>query len=109
MLMVSTVGPLTKEVAAIIRGRMARFNVNQTELAESVGISQSQLSKMVRGTRPIDIDQLESICDALGMGIEDAIEEATTLLRNLDEPLSNARAIFVSDETRLAKVLRRKT
>ncbi|TIH32692.1 XRE family transcriptional regulator [Subtercola vilae] len=44
---------------------MARFSISQTEMAEEVGVNQSQLSKMIRGLRQITIDQLEIMCEVL--------------------------------------------
>ena len=78
-------GPLTKEVAGIIKGKMARYSVSQKEMAEPVGVDQSQLSKMIRGLRPINLDQLEIMCAVLGVEIDDVIDEAHSATTNRGE------------------------
>lgn len=76
-------GPLTKEIAGIIKGRMARYNVSQSEMAAQVGVDQSQLSKMIRGLRAINLDQLEIMCHVLGVEVHDVVEEADVTVTNL--------------------------
>ena len=75
-------GPLTKEIAGIIKGRMSRYNVGQTEMAKYVGVDQSQLSKMIRGMRHINIDQLEVMCTVLGVEIDKVMDEAALAVLN---------------------------
>lgn len=48
-----------------IKAWMARRDVNQTMLAEHLGLSQSQLSKRLRGSIVMKVDELESIADFL--------------------------------------------
>jgi len=95
------VSDLTRHVASRLRGLMAQHRVTQAELAESIGVSQSQLSKMVRGVRPIDLDQLDGMCIALGVDTGDLIKEAEAALQNYDF-VPNARLIFVDDGLRLS-------
>lgn len=58
---------LTKRIASRLRGRVSQGNVTQVELSEVVGISQSQLSKLLRGVRVFDVDELDAVCQALGL------------------------------------------
>jgi transcriptional regulator with XRE-family HTH domain len=96
------VSDLTRLIASRIRGLMAQHGVKQAEMAAAIGVSQSQLSKMIRGVRPIDIDQLDGMCLALGTDMYSLVKEAEDTLSNLDaEP--NARLIFVDDGVRLAE------
>lgn len=95
------VSDLTRFVAARLRGLMAQHSVKQSELAESIGVSQSHLSKMVRGMRPIDLDQLDGMCLALGADTADLLKEAEAALESYDFT-PNARFIFVDDGIRLA-------
>jgi transcriptional regulator with XRE-family HTH domain len=65
-------GPLTQEVAAIIRERLARKQWPQARLADAIrgkvsGVSAPQLSRMLNGTGHIDMDQLDAICAALDL------------------------------------------
>lgn len=48
----------------------------QHDLAEATKISQSQLSKQLRGLRAINIDELASICDALEVSMLEVIRKA---------------------------------
>lgn len=96
------VNDLTRLIASRIRGLMAQHGVKQAELAESINVSQSQLSKMLRGVRPIDLDQLDGMCLALGQQLSAIIAEAESILENLDV-VPNARYIFVDDGLRLEK------
>lgn len=96
------VSDITRHVASQIRGLMAQYGVKQGELAESIGVSQSQLSKMVRGTRPIDLDQLDGMCRALGVDTFTVVKEAEETLSNYDSQ-PNAKLIFVDQNVRLDK------
>jgi len=60
-------GALTKEVAALFRARMAQAQVKQSEIADAVGVSQSQLSKILRGQRQMTIDVYFNLCAVLGL------------------------------------------
>ena len=70
------VGAFTREVGALLRARIARLGLTQAETAEASGISSSQFSKMLKGTRNIDLDQLDKICYYLGLDMIDVIPEA---------------------------------
>lgn len=96
------VSDLTRYVAAKIRGLMGEHGVTQAELADSIGVSQSQLSKMTRGVRPIDLDQLDGMCMALGVDTGDLIKEAEDTLSNY-ETKPNAKLLFVDEGIRRAE------
>lgn len=84
------VGWLTNEVAGILRGAAARRGVTQARLGEVAGVSQSQVSKMLRGKRDITIDQLDWLCDELGLAAAEVLAEADgeTNARGISDPLS---------------------
>jgi len=73
---------LTRQVAALLRAEMARHGVSQQEMAVAAGVTQSQLSKMVRGMRAITIDQLYAMAWALDL---DPVEVVATAHRNMAE------------------------
>ena len=81
--------PLAREVSALIRARMARLGITQSQLADAVNLSQSQLSKQLRGIRQLNIDELDAICRALGLDITDVFNEAQAAVH---EPASNVTA-----------------
>lgn len=65
----------SEELIARIRGIIARYDVNQAELAILCQVSQSQFSKMIRGVRPTSIDQLAVIGAALEIDLGALISE----------------------------------
>lgn len=42
-----------------------RAGMTQDELAELVGVSQSQMSRMLSGVRPVTVPELLKMCDVL--------------------------------------------
>lgn len=61
-----TTATFRKAMAQIMKGRMAFHGVKQAETAEAIGISQSQLSKILRADRTIDLETFEAFCAFLG-------------------------------------------
>lgn len=61
-----TIATFRQAMAQIMKGRMAFHGVKQAETAEAIGISQSQLSKILRADRPIDLETFEAFCAFLG-------------------------------------------
>lgn len=84
---------LTRHIAGQVRALMAKYGVSQSQMAASVGTSQSQLSKMVRGVRPISIDQLDAMCFSLGVESWELVREAEEFLAAHDRR-SPARLVF---------------
>ncbi|WIB25833.1 helix-turn-helix transcriptional regulator [Curtobacterium sp. MCSS17_015] len=54
------------KVAETLRVEMARNMLNQDEIAQAVGVSQSQFSKMLRGLRPMTVGQADRALRAVG-------------------------------------------
>ena len=67
---------LGMEVAALLREAVARREMTQARVAEKAGISTSQVSKYLRGVRPITIDELDRLCSSIGINFERLIVEA---------------------------------
>lgn len=63
------------EAAARLRGLIARYEMSQDDLARLCDVSQSQFSKIIRGLRPLTIDQLAAICDALDIDLVELVTE----------------------------------
>jgi transcriptional regulator with XRE-family HTH domain len=53
-------------VSLNIRAGMARAGVNQTQLAEALGMRQAGVSDRLRGRVPWTVDQLVTVADVLG-------------------------------------------
>lgn len=69
-------GPITQEVAGILRAELARHRILQAQLSAATGISTTQLSGMLKGQKHIDIEQLDALCWALGLDFADVIRDA---------------------------------
>lgn len=65
-----------KAVARQLNARRAHQGLTQIQLEEATGISQSQLSKQLRGLRAINMDELAQLCEALDVSMESIIELA---------------------------------
>lgn len=60
-------------VSAELRAWMGRRNVNQTTLAQALGLSQSQLSKRLKGSITFDIVELERAARFLGTTVPELL------------------------------------
>lgn len=58
---------LTETVAAEVRAHMARARVNQTALASALGLTQSSVSKRLRGVVAFNTDELAAVAGLLGV------------------------------------------
>lgn len=60
-------------VAAELRVLMARYDVTQGTLADVIGVSQSQMSKRMKGIIPIDIYELEKLADYFEVSVAELV------------------------------------
>ena len=75
-----TPSQLSERVASEIRAEMARKGISQSNLAVSLGESQSWLSRRTNtgpGRTPLDLNDLERIAAALEVTANDLIVRAT--------------------------------
>lgn len=70
-------GPLSQEVAAVLRGELARNKLTQADLATATGISASQMSMILNGTKHADLEQLDRMCYALGKTLAVVVTDAS--------------------------------
>ena len=67
----STVTQLRADITSVVTGEikaeMARRNYRQSDLALALGITQSQVSKRLRGAIPFDVVELDRIAAWLGV------------------------------------------
>ncbi len=87
---------LGMEVAALLREAVARRELTQAQVAEKAGISTSQVGKYLRGVRPITVDELDRLCDSIGVSFERLIVEAAYRTRGRAEPADEVRRILES-------------
>lgn len=57
------------EVAAEIRGLMAKRRVTQEQLAAHMGVSQAAIARRLSGRVPFDVDDLDSIAKYFGVPV----------------------------------------
>lgn len=71
-----TPGAYSRSIATILRREAESQDVTQTVLGETIGLSQSQMSRILNGMRVLDVDQVQGLCDLLGLRFEDVMQEA---------------------------------
>ena len=64
------------KVASILDRERLRQNIDQTNLGAMIGISQSQISRMLDGTKPATLTEFMQICKVLGLVASEVIKEA---------------------------------
>lgn len=69
-------GPLTNEITALLREHIARKKWSYVAVAEAAKIPTSSFSHIVNGRKPIDIEQLDRICWAIGYPLEELVKKA---------------------------------
>jgi DNA-binding Xre family transcriptional regulator len=75
----------TIELAAILRERIGRLNMSNAEIARQADIDPSTLSRLLRGVRPFYAEDLERVCEALGLDLGDVMARAKTVTLAADE------------------------
>jgi transcriptional regulator with XRE-family HTH domain len=69
-------GALSKAIAGMLRDALVRSTLSQEAFGALVGISQSQLSKHLRGEVDLTVTQLDTICRELGLSIVEVVDAA---------------------------------
>ena len=95
-------------MAQVMKGRMAFHGVTQAEMAEAIPLSQSQLSKILRAERTIDLESFEAFCEALDENAADLVKAGESIAKRVqnNSPESfvpAATLVFVEGDERLAK------
>ena len=95
-------------MAQVMKGRMAFHGVTQAEMAEAIQLSQSQLSKILRAERTIDLESFEAFCEALDENAADLVKAGESIAKRVqnNSPESfvpAATLVFVEGDERLAK------
>jgi transcriptional regulator with XRE-family HTH domain len=91
---------MAREITARIRGLIARYDVSQAELAVLCDVSQSQFSKIIRGTRPMTLDQLVVVCEALAIDLGELASEVEEFINERDLDKSSP-VVYVEEGFRL--------
>ena len=69
-------GPTSRAIASIIRARAKKLGYNQTQLGESIGLSQQQMSLFLVGGRTLDVDRVQILCDLIDLKMTDLFRMA---------------------------------
>lgn len=66
----------TDQVAANVRGELARRRLGQVQIAQALGISQAAVSRRLNGSVPLDVNELAVIARLLGVSAADLLPAA---------------------------------
>lgn len=69
--------PLSVRALRVIRGIAAESQVSQNQLAARSGLTQPQVSRLFSGRATLKVDELEALCDGLGVPVVDVIRAAS--------------------------------
>ena len=91
--------PLAERVAANIRAEIARFGLQQADVAQALGISQQSVSLKIHGKRPLSLDEIEGFARLVGLSPEDLVR-GTTNPRPVDPDGGDVRHQGLEPRTR---------
>ncbi len=63
-----------RTLVTLLRRLRIEANLTQAQLARNIGQTQSYVSKYEAGEQRLDLMELESICDALGISLLEFVE-----------------------------------
>lgn len=69
-------------VLRLLRAARERSGITQVQLAKKLKLTQSFVSKIERGDRRLDIVQLRTICQTMGLSLSEFVEQ---LEKELDQ------------------------
>lgn len=69
-------GAFIHALAGILRGQVGTLQLKQEEIAQAIGISRGQMSKILRGEKQIDLEQLDELCWVIGLSFRDTVVAA---------------------------------
>ena len=72
-------GPLTEAIAEVIRAQVGVLRTNKSRVADATGIARTTLGGIIDGTTVYDLEQLDKVCMALGLEIEDVLAKAEAI------------------------------
>lgn len=77
---------------AKVRALAAERNMNQTELAEAIGVGQSTVSRIIyKDEAPLNVNLLDRVAEAFDVEVLDIINSATIALRVARNPRPGSR------------------
>ncbi|ROZ89046.1 XRE family transcriptional regulator [Gordonia sp. OPL2] len=62
--------PRSKAIAGRLRALLAEEQVPAIRIAESLGLTQSKFARRMSGSVPLSVDEIDAICEILGIRFE---------------------------------------
>lgn len=89
------VGMIDRELAAILNRVLSERGMSEAELARRAGLSQPTVHRMLAMKRPMSVDDLDLMCEALGLVTWMVVREAEQNLHRLRPvaPVSDLSAL----------------
>ena len=66
---------VAEHVGANVRAEMARRRISQTSIADEVGMTQSAISRRLRGVTPFDVSTLALVAACLNVPVASLIDD----------------------------------
>ncbi|WP_425569833.1 helix-turn-helix domain-containing protein [Rhodococcus olei] len=63
----------TEAIARRLRGKLGEMRISQSELARVIHMNKASVSRRMAGDFPWRIDELELVCDALGLDLDEIL------------------------------------
>lgn len=64
-----------KKLCKLLQDKRVSANLTQIEVGEKLGIPQTYISKYERGQKRLDVFEVITICNAIGIDIRDIIDD----------------------------------
>lgn len=91
-------GKLTDELVKIIVKEQEKLGVSSATLAEKVNLSEAVISRIRAGKRPLYVEELESLAQALGLRGSQVFREAEQALAASVDPVTLAWEIAANPD-----------
>jgi transcriptional regulator with XRE-family HTH domain len=73
-----------EKMYALLRKFRQEKGIRQVELAQELGVPQSFVSKYESGDRRLDVLELRQVCDAIGISLQEFIQELENILNEAE-------------------------
>jgi transcriptional regulator with XRE-family HTH domain len=67
---------LARSIAVIFDEQLRMRRISQQTAGDHIGVSQQQMSRYLRGERPLDVDEIQGLCDLLGLDFHQTMRDA---------------------------------
>lgn len=74
-------GPLSTAACALLLREIERRGLTQAAVGRGAGISETQTSRVLRGIKPVTLDEFDALCNVLGLDIVKVLGAAANSVR----------------------------